>query len=155
MEAPRRRVSWLLVVSLCLNVALIAGIAVVVYRIAHPDLSVGSGGPLAPRSLIAQFPDDGAAIQRVIDAHSAKIQQLRHASATARRQAARLVASPGYTPQAMAAAFDRVVQADNALIRENVAMMNESLATLSPAERKALIDKLRRRGRFFRTLRQH
>ena len=68
---PRPRRSWLLIVSLCLNIALVPVIAAVVVRAMHRDTAIGSGGVLAPRSLMAALPAQSSAIQKVIDAHTA------------------------------------------------------------------------------------
>jgi len=156
MDETRPRRSWLLIVSLCLNLALNGGIAVAVYRLAHPDMSVGGGGPLSPKSVMAAFPDRQPAIAQVIAAHQAKILELRRAAAVARRDAFRELADPDYAPQKMAAAFKTVAAADAALEVESIGMMNDSLATLTPAERQALVDRVRKRNRswFFHMMRR-
>lgn len=144
---PRRRRSWLLIVSLCLNIALVPVIAAVVLRALHRDTAVGSGGVLAPRSVMAAIPDERAHIQKVIDAHSAKILQLRQASIRTRREAFAVLAAPDYTPEKFAAALDAVTAADTALEAETIAMMGDSIAKLTPAERAALVEKVRKRNR--------
>jgi uncharacterized membrane protein len=144
---PKRRRSWLLIVSLCLNVALIAGIVLVVVRVAHRTAEIGaSGGALAPRALMTEVPAERAHIQAAIDAHAAKIRVLRQASLRTRREAWRVLSSPGYTPARMTAALGAVQSADAALETESIAMMNDSLATLTPSERQALVEKVRRRA---------
>ncbi len=156
MDETKPRRNWLLVLSLCLNVALIAAIAVVVWRIGHFDIFSGSGGPMAPRSVMAQFPDREPAIEKIIAAHQAKLADLRHTAAMARRDVFRLFASPGYTPQKVGSALDAVATADVAIEREAIDMENESLATLSPAQRQALVERVKARNRswFFRMLRR-
>ena len=145
--APRPRRSWLLIVSLCLNIALVPVIAAVVVRAMHRDVQIGSGGVLAPRSLIAAFPNEGARIQKVIDAHTSKIKELRRASGEARRDAWKLLGSPGYSADGMAKALEAVHAADTALEGESLAMMNDSLAVLTPDERAAAVEKIRKRNR--------
>jgi hypothetical protein len=56
----------------------------------------------------------------------------------------------------MAAAFKTVAAADAALEVESIGMMNDSLATLTPAERQALVDRVRKRNRswFFHMMRR-
>jgi len=147
MDEAKPRRNWLLIVSLCLNVALIGGIAVVAWRVAHFDLFTGSGGPLAPRTVMAQFPDREPAIEKIIAAHQARLADLRHSAATARRDVFRLFASPDYTPERMASALDAVATADVAIEREAVVMENESLATLSPAQRQTLVERVKARNR--------
>ena len=156
MDETRPRRSWLLIVSLCLNVALIGGIAVVAWRIGQFDIFTGSGGPMAPRSVMAEFPDRQPAIEKVIAAHHDKLADLRHSAVVARRDVFRLFASPGYTPQKMASALDSVATADVAIEREAIVMENESLATLSPAQRQALVERIKARNRswFFRMFRR-
>jgi uncharacterized membrane protein len=143
---PRPRRSWLLIVSLCLNIALVPVIAAVVVRAMHRDTAIGSGGVLAPRSLMTALPAQSGAIQKVIDAHTAKIRGLREASLRARRQAFALLASPGYTPEKMSAALQAITAADTALETESIAMMGDSIARLTPAERQAIADKVRKRN---------
>jgi len=143
----KRRVSWLLIVSLCLNIALIPVVAAVVIRATHRDTAIGTGGVLAPRSVMAAVPDEQAHIQKIIDAHSAKIIELRQAAARTRRQSLLVLASPDYTPEKMTAALAAVTEADLALETESVAMMGQSLAALTPAERQAIVEKVRKRNR--------
>ncbi len=143
---PRPRRSWLLIVSLCLNIALVPVIAAVVIRAMHRDTAIGSGGVLAPRSLMTALPAQSGAIQKVIDAHTAKIRSLRAASLRARRESFAVLASPSYTPEQMSAALQAVTAADSALETESVAMMGDSIATLTPAERQAIVEKVRKRN---------
>lgn len=147
LPPPRPRRSWLLIVSLCLNIALVPVIAAVVIRATHRDVQIGSGGVLAPRTLMTAFPSDAGKIQKVIDAHTPRIRALRRGSIDARRDAFRMLDAPGYTPEKMAKALDAVHDADTALEGESIAMMNDSLATLSPEERGALAEKVRKRNR--------
>jgi len=147
MDEAKPRRNWLLILSLCLNVALVGGIAVVAWRIGHFDIFTGSGGPLAPRTVMAQFPDREPAIETIIAAHQARLADLRHNAATTRRDVFRLFASPDYTPQKMATALDAVATADVAIEREAIVMENESLATLSPAQRQALVERIKARNR--------
>ena len=144
---PRPRRNWLLIVSLCLNIALIPVIGAVVVRALHRDVQVGSGGILAPRSLMNAFPAEGGKIQKVIAAHTPTIKTLRRASVQTRVKAWQLLGSSDYTPNAMAKALDAIHTADTALEGESLAMMNDSLATLTPDERTALVEKIRKRNR--------
>jgi uncharacterized membrane protein len=145
--APRPRRNWLLIVSLCLNIVLIPVIGAVVVRATHRDVQIGSGGVLAPRSLIAAFPNEGSKIQKVIDAHTPKVRELRRAAVQARREAWRVLGAPDYTADKMAKALDGVHAADTALEGESLAMMNDSLAVLTPDERAAAVEKIRKRNR--------
>jgi uncharacterized membrane protein len=156
LPPPRRR-SRLLIVSLCVNVALIAFIAVVLWRAAHVDRSVGAGiSPLAPKSVAAEFSGRAAAIGAAIDAHRAKILALRATSASTRHEAFALLASDAYTPQKMQAALAAIARADAALEAEDVQMAADGLATLSPDERKTFVEHIKRRDRswLYRTFHQ-
>ena len=145
MPTPRR--SWLLIVSLCVNVALVGGIAMIAWRIAHIDTSVGSGGPLAPHSVMREFPDRQAAIQKAIDAHRETIVALRHAAWQARIDAFGVLGAADYSPQRMSAALKTVAAADAALELQSVVMMGDSFSALSAADRQALVDRVNRRNR--------
>jgi len=68
------------------------------------------------------------------------------AALRARRQAFLVLASPGYTPEKMSAALQAITAADIALETESVAMMGDSIATLTPAERQAIVEKVRKRN---------
>src|SRR4029078_2581871 len=96
-SAPRRA-SVLLIVSLCLNVLLIPVIAVIIFRAAHHVNAVGSGGVLAPRSVMAEAPAQKDRIETIIARHEPKIRALRAAAADARREAFRTLGAPDYTP---------------------------------------------------------
>jgi len=144
--APRRR-NILLILSLCLNVALLPVIAAIVIHALRHDGAIGSGGILAPRSVMAALPGEQAPIQKVIDAHTAKLRALRLESLRTRRQAFAVLAAPDYTPENFARALNRVRDADSALESESIAMMAQSLATLTPAERQAMVEKVRKRNR--------
>jgi uncharacterized membrane protein len=144
--APRRR-SILLIVSLCLNVLLVPLVVVVIYRAAHGTPEIGAGGALAPRSVMAAVPAERDRIQHIIDAHTPKIRDLRAAAVRARRDAFQVLGSSGYTPEKFAKALDAVTSADSALEHENIEMMSESLAALTPDERERMTDRAKARGR--------
>src|SRR5215472_17494219 len=100
--APPRRGNVLLIVSLCLNVALAAMIAVGVYSASQRNHLRGfAGGPLAPQALMAEVnnPQERAKIQAVIDRHAARMKELRIESVQARGAAFRIFAEPSFTPQ--------------------------------------------------------
>ncbi|MEJ0026629.1 MAG: periplasmic heavy metal sensor [Rhizomicrobium sp.] len=156
MDETRPRRNWLLIASLCLNVALIAGVAVVAWRIAQFDIAVGSGGPMSPRAVMAQFPDRRDAIRAIVEAHRGRIVALRRDAAQARLAAFREFGAPDATPQKTAAALQSVAAADAAVEREAVDLAAESLATLSPAQRQALVARIETRSHswFFRLFRR-
>jgi uncharacterized membrane protein len=151
-SAPRRP-SVLLIVSLCLNVVLIPVIAVVIFRAAHHMNQIGSGGVLAPRTVMAEAPAERDRIEAIVARHEPEIRMLRAAAADARREAFRTLGAPDYSQDKFDKALAAVAAADGALERENVAMMSESLATLTPKERADLVARARNRFRFWRPFR--
>jgi hypothetical protein len=154
LAAPPRRRSWLLIVSLCLNIILVVLIAAAALRGPMRPIPVGGGGILAPRSIVAALPNAAGPVQRVIDAHEPKIRALRMAAAHARREVFRELAAPDYTPQKLAEALEAVRVADSALEAESIAMMRDSLNTLSPADRQAMVERVRNRSWWFRLFRR-
>lgn len=154
-KSPPRRRNILLIVSLCLNIVLLPVLAAVVIRAMHRDTAIGAGGILAPRSVMAAIPAEQGAIQKVIDQHTAKLRALRQESIRTRKEAFAVLGAPTYTPEKFAVALNRVHDSDGALEAESIAMMAQSLATLTPAERQALVDRVKQRNRswLFRTFR--
>jgi uncharacterized membrane protein len=149
-----RRPSVLLIMSLCLNVMLIPVIAVVIFRAAHHVNQIGSGGVLAPRTVMAEMPAERDRIDAIITRHEPKIRMLRAAAADARRDAFRTLGAADYTEDKLRKALAAVADADSALERENIAMMSESLATLTPQERAELVVRAHNRFRFWHPFRQ-
>ena len=145
---PRGR-SGPLIVSLCLNLILVPVVAVVIYHAAYHGHEIGSGGVLAPRTVMRAVPEKRAQIEAVINAHTPMIRTLRAASARARREAFRTLSAPDYTAEKFRQSLDAVANADGALERENLAMMTESLATLTPSERDTVVARTRARSRFW------
>ncbi len=145
-SAPRRR-NWFLIVSVLINVALIAAVATVAIRIAHRDDRIGSGGVLAPRTLMEEFPDRQAAIQKAIDAHAPRLAALRKASLRTRFAALNALSAADFSVAKNQAALDAVAAADAALEAEYVRMEGDGVAALSAGQRAALADRIKARGR--------
>lgn len=150
---PPRRPSILLIVSLCLNIILIPILFAVVVGAVHRGSVVGAGGVLAPRSVMAAVPNERDRIGAIIDGHAPKIAALRAASAEARRQAFMTLAAPEFSQDSFNRSLTAVANADDALERENIAMMAQSLAVLTPAERQAVVRRTKARSWFWRTFR--
>jgi uncharacterized membrane protein len=134
-----------LVVSLALNVLLVGVIAVGVTRAVNRGFIVQPGGPLAP----------GAVMRVVSEARRPAIRdiQLRHRDAMrrdrqearrARLEAFRLFGAPDYDRSAFDKALAQVREADGALEDEAIAMAKDVVATLTPEERKAVVERARR-----------
>ena len=147
--APPRRRNILLIVSLCLNVALAAMIAIGITNAARRNHLRGfAGGPLAPQALMAEVdPSQRPKIQAVIDRHAARLKELRLESVQARGAAFRVFAEPSFTPQEFSQALERVRAADTAWQDEAAKMTAESVAKLTPQERQQIAQKIRERAR--------
>jgi len=147
-SAPPRRRSVLLIVSLCLNVALAAMIAIGIYNAVQRNRPRPPGGPLAPQALMAEVgPQERAKIQAVIDRHAARLRELRIEAAQARGAAFRIFEEPSFTPQDFSKALERVRAADTAWQDEAAKMTGESVAQLTPQERQAIAQKIRERAK--------
>ena len=140
---PRRNV--LLIVSLCLNAALILILAIGLWRTTHPFAS--QRGILSPYGLMHEVPAKRDQVQAILDSHTAELRSLRVASGDARLKAVASLDAPVYSPAKFAAALKAVGTADAALEAKLIDTMNESFAILSPDERKTVADKVRRRNR--------
>ena len=152
--SARRRPSILLIVSLCLNLLLIPVVVVIIFRAAHHGNAVGAGGVLAPLSVMAEAPAQKDRIASIVAKHEPKIRALRASAANARREAFHVLGATDYTPDKFHKALAAVADADSALEHENIAMMSESLGTLTPEERSSLVARARDRFRFWRPFRQ-
>jgi uncharacterized membrane protein len=149
--APRRGRSILLIVSLSLNVLLVAAIVVGVARAIHRHRDpMNAGGMLSPYAVLHEASkEERPKIQAVIDRHRVKVTALRDAAVTARIDAFETFAAPDFTPQRLEASLDKVREADAAVGKEVAATIVESVSLLTPAERKALEDRARRRASWF------
>jgi uncharacterized membrane protein len=153
--APKSRGrSVLLIVSLCLNVALIAmivaGIANAIRMAGHPK------GMLAPQALLAAAStSERPQIQAVIDAHAARVKELEKAEFTARRAALEVFAQPNLNADEFKKALDAVNAADDAVREEQIAVMDEAATKLSASERAAMTEKAHRRIHWWLGMRRH
>jgi uncharacterized membrane protein len=153
-EAKPRGRKVLLIVSLCLNVALIALIAagtVNAMRMAgHPR------GALAPHALLAAASEsERPQIQAVIDAHEERIKDLQKADLAARKTALEIFARPNLDTVALKKALAAVNDADDAVRKEQIAVMGEAAPKLSAAERQALAERAHRRFRWWLGMHRH
>jgi uncharacterized membrane protein len=151
--APPQRRNTLLIVSLCLNAALIVIVAAGLWRAAHP--LAAQRGILSPYGLMREVPAERDRIQAILESHSAELRSLRAASGDARLKAVDSLDAPDYALAKFEAALKAVGTADAALEDKLIDTMNESFAVLSPAERKAVADSIKRRNRswLFQTFR--
>lgn len=149
--APRRGRRIFLILSLCLNVFLVAVIVVGVMRAVHRrNDPMTAGGPFSPYVLLhVAAKEDRPKIQAVIDRHKASVRHLRDQAVAARVASFETFAAPDYTPEKFNAALDKVREADAAVGKEVNDSIAESVAQLAPDERKKLADKTRRHASWF------
>jgi uncharacterized membrane protein len=141
-QAPKRSV--LLIVSLCLNVALIvmiaAGVANAIYHAHRPG---NVFGPVALKEYAA--PAERTKIDAIIAAHAGKIKELKEASRAAHRAAFEMFADANFDPAAFENSLGKAQDADDALRRELATVTAQSAAQLSQSERQTVAEKARRR----------
>lgn len=140
----RRAGSFLLVASLCLNVALAAMLIAVFVNF----LPGGHRPPglLTPQALMLEAaPAERARIQSIIGAHAGKLERLRRDDFLARQEAFGVFSSADFTPALFSKALSDAREADDALRTEQAEVLAESAAQLSPAERQAEASSVRGR----------
>lgn len=157
-DGPRPWRSVLLVMSLCLNVALLAILGVGVVRFTavarRAPFIAQPAGPLAPGQVMRSLtPERRAAVQAVMRRHRSELARLRRAARDARQETFQVFAAPGFDNAAFAAALDRVRDADGNLEDEAIAQARDIVAALTPQERqKVIADRPPPRRPFWRRL---
>jgi Spy/CpxP family protein refolding chaperone len=145
--APRRRPNGLLIVSLCLNAALIGVVGVNIAMAMHREFRpVVGDGPLAPHELIRMAPAESAKIRNIIDAHRERIAALKAQAMRSRKEAFAVFASPDFNSEKFVQAVAAVHEADDAWGRESVKAVSESVAVLTPQERQDIAQRIQRRN---------
>jgi uncharacterized membrane protein len=142
--AMRQGRSVWLIVSLCLNVVLIAMIVVGTLRAIERQRVESLGRAFSPQSILAHLPADRAAkIQAVIDAHAEKLGVLSDDSDRARLNARRYFTAERLDSAAYARAQAGMRAADDAFQAERHAQMREIAQLLTPKERREIADRAR------------
>jgi uncharacterized membrane protein len=127
----------------CLNVALIAMIAAAIASSAfrHPR-SHWAAGPLGINALMeAAKPEERTKIEAIVEAHRARVDQLRKEADEERRAAVRIFAQPAFNEAEYAKALDRVRLTNDSLQGEVSKMMEEAASQLSPQERAEIAER--------------
>jgi uncharacterized membrane protein len=137
----------LMVMSLCLNVGLIALILVGIGRVGQ-GLIAGSG-VIAPGQIARALPDAGRQkVLGVMAEHRDALHEKRRAARAARQDVFRVFTAPTYVAGDLSRALDQVRAADAALEEESVAQQRDVINSLTPDERALIADRVReRRGR--------
>lgn len=146
MGAPRRKSNVALIVSLCINLVLAGVIAMGLLRAFGPMLGNGPR-PLVPFGIMRLVPADGDKIKAVVAAHRDRILQLRKDAMEARREMWRAFAAADFTQQAFDRSLARVRDADAAMEAEQLKVVSESVAALTPDDRRNAAERGREHGR--------
>jgi len=145
VEPARNRPSVLLIVSLCLNVALIGLIAIALARFGmHGFEPRDAKGGLSAQALMRMAPSERAKIETLVAAHRGRLRELRGAATQARADSFALLTSPGFDPAEFARSLAAVQSADAALEAETLKLTADSIAVLTPAERARVAQTVRR-----------
>ena len=144
--AQSRTRTTLMVMSLCLNVGLIALILVSIGRVGGGF--IGQPGVMAPAQIARGLPaEQRQKILDVVALHRDAMREARQQARRARLEAFRIFAAPDYTAGDFARALDQVRAADAALEQEAVALQRDVVNTLTPDERARIAERIRaRRG---------
>ena len=137
----------LMVMSLCLNVGLIALILVGIGRVGQG--LIGGTGVMGPAQIARALPDAGREkVQGIMAEHRDALRERRRAARAARVEVFRVFTAPTYVAGDLARALDQVRAADASLEEESVAQQRDVINSLTPDERKLIADRVQaRRGR--------
>jgi uncharacterized membrane protein len=149
--APKRQPRILLIVSLCLNLALIGLIAIAYMRTGMHRFAGHEGHEgkvtLSAQTLMRMVPGEETKIQGIIDAHRKQLHELRQQAMQARVEAFRLLEAQDFKAGDFEKALAAVQGADAALETETMKVTAESVAVLTPAERESVAGKVRKPDR--------
>jgi uncharacterized membrane protein len=143
----------LLVMSLCLNVGLIAFILVGIGRVGQG--LIAGPGMMGPAQIARELPDAGRLkVMGIMAEHRDGLREKRRAARQARQGVFRAFIAPNYLPGDFARALDQVRAADSALEEEQVAQQRDVINALTPDERQLISSRIleRRRGPWWRRL---
>ena len=129
----RRKPSILLIVSLCLNLALVGLGAVLFLRGPFPHEAKAG---LSAQALMHMVPAEQDRIAAVIDAHRPKLHELRQEATLARAELFNALSAKTFDKTAFAKAAGAVQSADAALEDENLKTTADAVAVLTPEERE-------------------
>lgn len=146
MNHPALR--WLLVVSLALNLAVIAGIAW--HHLGDGEhrrarmhaMHAPMPNPMLLRRVLSE--ERQAVVDATLDAHRPRIRASVRAVIAARREAHALMTAETLDPQALDAAFETLRQRDAEAAAAVQAMLTDLLPKLTPEERQKLGEAMHR-----------
>lgn len=149
-----RRLRWLLIASLALNLLIIGAIggSIVAWKRHHPGIGGSRGedyGLLGFANTLQR--DRRKEIAKEIRAEREKMRPLWLEMHEARRAAVDVMASDAYDPAKLKAALDRITEAETKLKTAGLAIFLKTAEALTPDERMALAEWWRKkRSRHFR-----
>ena len=148
---PKRQPSVLLIVSLCLNLALIGLVAITYMRAGVRYFGPHEGREdkvtLSAQSLMRMVPAEESKIQNILDAHRKQMHELRRAAMQARAESFRLLESKDFKADNFAKSLAAVQAADAALEAETMSVTAESISALTPRERENIAGKVKKPDR--------
>ncbi len=158
-DAPvRQKASLLLIVSLCLNVALLGVVGVTIWRSNDRGVEprVPKGG-LSAQMLMRLVPAEKAKIDAILTRHHPRLHELRGDAMRARVESFRVLTEPEFDPAAFTKALAAVQAADAALETETMMITADSVAVLTPQERALVASEVRKPDRVWlkRFFRRH
>ena len=141
---PSRGRAIVLVVSLCLNLVLIALIVVGFTRATGGGFIGQPGGQLAP-GVIARglSPESQGKVRDIVAEHRDAMREARQGARRARLAAFRTFAAADYSQTDFAQALERVRDADSKLEEEAILMLRDIINSLTPDERKIVVTRAR------------
>ena len=142
--ASSRTRTTLMVMSLCLNVGLIALILVGVGRVG--GRFVTQPGMMSPAQIARGLPQERREkVFDIVALHRDGMREKRQAARRARQEAFRVFGAPDYSSGDFTRALDGVRMADAALEEEAVAQQQDVVNMLTPAERKSIAERIKAR----------
>lgn len=142
--ASSRTRTTLMVMSLCLNVGLIALILVGVGRVG--SRFVTQPGMMSPAQIARGLPQERRdKLFDIVALHRDAMREKRQAARRARQEAFRVFGAPDYSSGDFTRALDGVRMADAALEEEAVAQQQDVVNMLTPAERKSIAERIKAR----------
>jgi len=150
-EAPvGQRPSLLLIVSLCLNLALIGVVGVMIWRAQGREFGPREPRPgLSAQRLMRMIPSEAPKIEAIVAGHRLRLRELRGAAMRARAESFRLLTEPDFDSAAFARSLTVVQTADAALETETMKLTADSVAALTPEERALVASKVQKPDRIW------
>jgi len=147
-EVPvRQKPSLLLIVSLCLNVALLGVVGVTLWRSNEREPEPRAPSGLSAQVLMRMIPAEKAKIEAILTQHRPHLHGLRSDAMRARVESFRLLTGADFDSAAFAKSLAAVQTADAALEVETMKITADSVAVLTPQERALVASQVQKPDR--------